>query len=64
MKLRSKSKLKHFWHRLDRDPKNQAELYMITDLLKNDLNHIHLPTAKVVKKKAPLLTPEQGQGNR
>ena len=30
---------------------------MITDLLRNDLNNIELPVAKVIKKKAPLLAP-------
>ncbi len=45
------------WSKLVNDKKSQAELYMITDLLRNDLNRIDTPTAKVTKKKAPLFVP-------
>ncbi len=34
--------------------KDQAELYMIIDLIRNDLNRLESPNAKVVKKKALL----------
>ena len=57
VKLGKKVDVEHLWQNLDKDPKNQAELYMITDLLRNDLNNIELPVAKVIKKKAPLLAP-------
>lgn len=50
-------KTKAMWSELSRDQKSQAELFMITDLLRNDLNRIDLPTAKVTKKKAPLIVP-------
>lgn len=45
------------WHELRDDKKSQGELYMITDLLRNDLSRIDLPQSTVVKKKAPLLVP-------
>lgn len=49
--------LKILWNKLIRDKKNQAELYMITDLLRNDLSRIDLPRAVVVSKKLPKLVP-------
>ncbi len=48
---------KQLWRILCQDKKNQAELYMICDLLRNDLSSIELPLAHVVKKKSPLLVP-------
>jgi anthranilate/para-aminobenzoate synthase component I len=45
------------WRELASDKKSQGELYMITDLLRNDLSRIDLPCSVVVKKKAPLLVP-------
>ena len=45
------------WRVLKSSVKNQAELYMIIDLLRNDFNKIDLPNAKVVHKKVPLLVP-------
>jgi len=39
------------------DVKNQGELYMIIDLLRNDLNSIEKPVAKVLKKKAMVKVP-------
>ncbi len=45
------------WEKLKSCPKNQAELYMITDLLRNDLSKIENPKAKVIKKKSPLKVP-------
>ncbi len=45
------------WETLKHCPKNESELYMITDLLRNDLNGIEKPIVKVVAKKAPLRVP-------
>jgi len=45
------------WRILNSDVKSQAELYMISDLLRNDLSRIELPRAEVVKKKFPKLVP-------
>lgn len=45
------------WKELRDDKKSQGELYMITDLLRNDLSRIDLPQSIVVKKKASLLVP-------
>lgn len=44
------------WEELTQSKKDQAELYMITDLLRNDLNRIE-PKAKVEKLKARLNVP-------
>ncbi len=45
------------WGELKDNKKNQSELYMIIDLMKNDLAKIELPKVNVVKKKVPLLVP-------
>lgn len=45
------------WQKLCESIKDESELYMITDLLRNDLNRIERPLAKVIKKKAPLVVP-------
>lgn len=52
-----KSEFNSLWEALVQDEKNQAELYMITDLIRNDLSRIDLPVSKVMKKKAPLVVP-------
>lgn len=48
---------KKAWEILTRSQKDQAELYMITDLLRNDLNKIEKPVCDVIKKKVPLMAP-------
>ena len=48
---------KKAWEILTRSEKDQAELYMITDLLRNDLNKIEKPVCDVIKKKVPLMAP-------
>ncbi len=48
---------KPLWKKLKRDKKSQAELYMISDLLRNDLSRIEKPQAQIVKKKFPKLVP-------
>ena len=45
------------WAKLSSSEKDQAELYMITDLLRNDLNMIGEPTCRVIRKKVPLIAP-------
>lgn len=45
------------WRKLSSCQKNQGELYMITDLIRNDLSRISSPYSKVIKKKAPLKVP-------
>lgn len=52
-----KSQVRLLWKKLSLDKKSQAELYMITDLIRNDLCRIEDPSARVTKKKAPLLVP-------
>jgi para-aminobenzoate synthetase component I len=45
------------WEKLFHDPKEEGELLMITDLLKNDLNRLDQPCAEVLKLRSPLLVP-------
>jgi anthranilate/para-aminobenzoate synthase component I len=45
------------WNKMKKDFKEEGELNMITDLLRNDLNRLEKPRAKVLKKRAPLFVP-------
>jgi para-aminobenzoate synthetase component I len=45
------------WKSMLADPKQEGELLMITDLMKNDLNRLDRPCARVEKLRAPLLVP-------
>lgn len=45
------------WKNLSSDKKQEGELFMIIDLLKNDLNKMESPSTQVEKLKAPLLVP-------
>lgn len=45
------------WQRMLNDKKEEGELIMITDLLRNDLNRLDKPRARVIKMRAPLLVP-------
>lgn len=45
------------WKQLISDKKSQAELFMISDLVRNDLSRIEHPRASIVKKKFPKLVP-------
>lgn len=45
------------WEQMLNDKKEEGELLMITDLLKNDLNRLDTPNAQVLKLRAPLLVP-------
>ncbi len=48
---------KKSWKEMLASAKEESELLMITDLLKNDLNRLDQPTAEVKKLRAPLLVP-------
>ena len=54
---RSGKNWKEVWKKMLNSPKEEGELLMITDLLKNDLNRLDSPTARVLKLRAPLLVP-------
>jgi anthranilate/para-aminobenzoate synthase component I len=54
---RNKGSWKTLWQKMLEDPKEEGELLMITDLLKNDLNRLDTPVAKVIKLRAPLIVP-------
>jgi anthranilate/para-aminobenzoate synthase component I len=45
------------WEQLVNSKKDEAELYMITDLMRNDLTKIELNPSKVIAKKRPLNAP-------
>lgn len=45
------------WEEMLLDQKEEGELNMITDLLRNDLNRLDKPRARVIKTRAPLLVP-------
>lgn len=45
------------WKAMLADTKEEGELNMITDLLRNDLNRLENPRAKVIRKRAPLRVP-------
>jgi para-aminobenzoate synthetase component 1 len=51
------NKVSEIWKEMLADKKEEGELTMITDLLKNDLNKLHLPKAKVKRLRAPLEVP-------
>ncbi len=55
--LKRDGNVREQWQKMLSDPKEEGELFMITDLLKNDLNRIDLPRAQVKKLRAPLLVP-------
>ncbi len=48
---------KEEWKKLGKNLKEEGELNMITDLLKNDLNRLEYPRAKIIKARAPILVP-------
>jgi anthranilate/para-aminobenzoate synthase component I len=45
------------WEKMILDTKEEGELNMITDLLRNDLNRLEKPRARVLKKRTPLRVP-------
>lgn len=58
LKVEDKREFGKAWESLRKCPKNQAELFMISDLLKNDLSRIEKPNAKIIFKKKPLRVPK------
>lgn len=52
--IRAEKNWKDQWHKLLSSPKEEGELNMITDLLRNDLNRLEKPIAQVQKLRAPL----------
>jgi para-aminobenzoate synthetase component I len=50
-------KISVLWKQMLNDRKEEGELLMISDLLKNDLNRLQKPQAKVLKLRAPLTVP-------
>ncbi len=52
-----KGNWKKAWATMKADAKEEGELNMITDLLRNDLNRLEKPRAKVLKKRSPLIVP-------
>ena len=52
-----KKGFKESWTNLESSKKNQAELYMITDLMRNDLTRLTKYPSRVVHKKYPLQVP-------
>jgi para-aminobenzoate synthetase component 1 len=55
--MKRKGTLQEDWKELLHSSKDEAELLMITDLLKNDLNRLDRPRARVLKKRAALEVP-------
>lgn len=49
--------IKALWKQMLSSKKEEGELLMITDLLKNDLNRLDRPVAEVIKLRAPLRVP-------
>lgn len=45
------------WKKILASAKEEGELNMITDLLRNDLNRLEFPQAKVIRKRSPLKVP-------
>lgn len=54
---RNNRSLRQCWNELNSSKKDQAELDMITDLMRNDLTAIEFKPARVIKKKVPLVVP-------
>ncbi len=58
LNLKETGNLKKAWEKLKKCRKNQAELFMISDLIRNDLSKIEKANAKIVFKRMPLRVPK------
>ncbi len=58
VRLKNHAHFKEAWNELIHCSKNEAELLMITDLLRNDLTHLSGSWAQVRRLKAPLIVPD------
>ncbi len=56
--LESKQQWPTIWHKMKNDKKEQAELFMIADMIRNDLSKISDYKTKVVALKKPLMVPK------
>jgi anthranilate/para-aminobenzoate synthase component I len=57
LKYNGSEELTESWNKLKNSKKDEGELFMITDMLRNDLSSVELPKARVIKKKSPLVVP-------
>ena len=57
LKLSKERDKKKDWEKLKNSKKDQGELFMISDMLRNDLSKINNPYSRVIKKKIPLWVP-------
>lgn len=55
--VRTHGNWKKEWKELLNNEKEEGELNMITDLLRNDLNRLEKPQARVLKERMPLIVP-------
>ena len=57
LKLSKERDKRKDWEKLKSSKKDEGELFMITDMLRNDLSKINNPYSRVIKKKIPLWVP-------
>ena len=57
LKISKERDKKKDWEKLKSSKKDEGELFMITDMLRNDLSKINNPYSRVIKKKIPLWVP-------
>ena len=57
LKISKEKDKKKDWEKLQCSKKDQGELFMISDMLRNDLSKINNPYSRVIKKKIPLWVP-------
>lgn len=55
--VKIKKSIDEHWNELIHDQKNKSELFMIIDLIRNDLSSIEKPNSIITQKQAPLIVP-------